>query len=274
VQLTPARRVFVDGPYGQVHCRVAEPRHESKPPIACLHMSPKSGRIFADLLPHLARNRLAIAPDNPGHGESDLPPAEPPVTVEDYARSTWDAIDALCVTPLHLLGHHTGSMVAVEMATQRPADIRSIVSFSAPLYTEEERHALDAAFAPVPIDEAGTRYTTMWQRVLAHRGPGMTLTMAAESFAENLRAGDAYEWGHRAAFEYAPRYAKRLAAVEQPVLVVNPADDCFEQSKRADAILAKGRRVDRPEWGHGLFSAFPAEVAQVILDFVEEHDDG
>ena len=35
--------------------------------------------------------------------------------------------------------------------------------------------------------------------------------MAAASFAENLRAGDDYEWGHRAAFAYAPTYNQRVS---------------------------------------------------------------
>lgn len=266
------KRCFVDGPYGQVHCRVAAARDRQLAPVVCLHMSPKSSRSFNQVLPFLANRRLALAPDNPGHGESDLPPTEPPVTIEDYARSAWAAIDALCDPPVHLLGHHTGAMVAAEAAAQREGDVLSIVSFSAPLYTAEEQAALDEAFQPIPIDETGTRFQLMWQRVIDHRGPGMTLEMAAESFAENLRAGDHYEWGHRAAFAYAPTYRKRLGELDQPILVINPADDCFEPSQRADAIMKNGRRIDVPNWGHGLFSAYPRRVATLVLEFLEEHD--
>lgn len=266
------KRCFVDGPYGQAHCRVAAPENPNRAPVVCLHMSPKSSRSFAAVLPLLANGRMALAPDNPGHGESDLPPAEPPVTVEDYARSAWAAIDALCDPPVHLVGHHTGAMVAAEAAAERSADVLSIVSFSAPLYTAEEQAALDQAFQPIPIDLAGTRFRIMWQRVIEHRGPGMTLEMAAESFAENLRAGDDYEWGHRAAFAYAPAYRQRLAEIDQPILVVNPADDCFEPTKRADAIMKNGRRVDMHDWGHGLFSAYPQQAAALILEFISEHD--
>jgi pimeloyl-ACP methyl ester carboxylesterase len=235
-------------------------------------MSPKSGRSYHEILPYLARDRIALAPDYPGHGESALPPPEPHVTLEDFAASAWAVVDAIGGGPVHFVGYHTGSMVAVEAAYQRPDQVRSIVSISAPVFTEEEQERLDGAYAPIPIDEAGNRFRIMWERVLEHRGPGMTLQMAAASFAENLRAGDDYEWGHRAAFAYSPKYNERLGTIEQPVLVVNPDDDCYEQSKRADAIMRNGRRADFPQWGHGFLNAYPEDAARVILDFIQEHD--
>ncbi|MEM9533488.1 MAG: alpha/beta fold hydrolase, partial [Pseudomonadota bacterium] len=259
--LPPVRRTFVDGPFGQVHCRQARPAVMSGTPVVCLHMSPKSGRLFAEVMPYLAQKRVVLAPDYPGHGESDLPPAEPHVTVEDFATSTWAVIDQLASGPVHLIGHHTGAMVAAEAAARRPEQVVSMVHIGAPVFTAEEQAALDHAYAPIPIDEAGSRFQIMWERVLKHRGPGMTLEMAATSFGENLRAGDHYEWGHRAAFAYAPTYNQRLAELPHPIFVMNPADDCFEQSRRADELLRAGTRKDYPDWGHGFLSAYPEAAA-------------
>ena len=264
------KKTYIDGEYGQIHCRVAIPDEAPKAPIVCLHMSPKSGRSWADVLPLLATNRIAIAPDYPGHGESDKPPAEPHVTVDDFARNVWMVIDAFGGGPVHLVGCHTGSMVAVEASLQRPDDVLSIVSFSAPVFTDKEIEELATTFAPVPIDEQGTRFRVNWERVMENRSPGVSLQMLADSFAENLRAGDDYEWGHRAAFAYAKSYRTRLGQVRQPILVINPADDCYEASLRADSIMQNGRRIDRREWGHGFMNAYPKETAKDILDFVEQ----
>lgn len=263
-------RTFVDGPFGQLHSRVSQPDSITGVPVVCLHMSPKSGKSYRDVLPYLAADRVALAPDYPGHGESELPPAEPAVSLEDFAACAWAVVDALAGTPAHVLGYHTGSMVAVEMAMQRPADVISVTSISAPVFTDEEQASLNKDYSPIPIDEEGTRFRIMWERVLQHRGPGMTLQMAADSFAENLRAGDDYEWGHRAAFAYAATYNRNLKEIDKPVLVLNPNDDCHEQSLRSDAMLKNGRRIELPDWGHGFLSAFPAEAARIILDFLEE----
>ena len=267
------RRTFVDGKYGQIHCRVAgrlpaQPAKNVKGTIVCLHMSPKSGRSYAELLPHLAEEHIALAPDYPGYGESDAPPPEPHVSVEDYAESVWEVVDQLGKPPIHFVGYHTGSLVAVEAASQRPEQTGCVINISAPLFTDEELKQANHFFAPIPLDEEGTRYTIMWERVMHYRGPGMTLEMAATSFAENLRGGEEYEAGHRAAFAYVPTYRRRIAALDAPILVLNPKDDCYEQTCRVDPLLSNGFRHDLPEWGHGFLQIHPEETARLILDFI------
>lgn len=269
-RMDKVRRQFTDWRGGQVHSRGVFPERAEKPPVVCLHMSPKSGRTFHTVLPHLASQRVAIAPDYPGMGESSPPPADPPVSIGDYAQSMWQVVDALTSGPVHLLGYHTGAMVAAEAAAQRPEKVISIVSLSAPVFTDEETAVLHETYSPLPIDEQGSRFAIMWQRIMAHRGPGMTLEMAATSLAENLRGGEDYEWGHRAAFNYVPTYRRRLASLDHPVFVMNLKDDCWTQTPRADALLKNGRRQDFPEWGHGLLDAFPAEFAAAVLPFLEE----
>lgn len=264
------RRTFVDGRYGQIHCRIAAPANPARNPLVCLHMSPKSGRSYQDILPHLAKERVVIAPDYPGHGESDKPPAEPHVTIADFADAAWQCVDALCPGRVHMLGYHTGSMVAVEAATMRPDDVTSVVNISAPLFSDEELVNLGAYFEPIPIDEQGERFRIMWERVLQYRGPGMTLEMAADSFAENLRAGDDYEWGHRAAFAYGATYRERLAALAHPVFVMNPKDDCYDVSRRVDTLLKNGYRRDYDEWGHGFLTVQAAAAAADITDFIDQ----
>ena len=265
------KKSYTDGKFGQLHCRGIYPESAAGTPIVCLHMSPKSGRLFDDLLPHLADDRAAIAPDYPGHGESDLPPAEPHVTVPDFAETTWQVVDdRLGDVPVHFVGHHTGSMVAIEAARQRPGRVRGIINIAAPVFEDAELAAMEDYFQPIPIDEDGTRFRIMWERILHHRGPGMTLEMCADSMAENLRAGDCYEWGHEAAFAYARRYVEALSATEHPVFVMNPKDDTFEYTQRIDPYLNNGHRKDYPAWGHGFLSAHAADAAREMLDFFAE----
>ena len=268
----PIRKSYTDTDGGQVHCRGVYPSDAQAPPVVCLHMSPKSGRIYHELLPHLANRRVALAPDYPGHGESYLPPAEPHVSIGDFAKAVWAVIDDRIggQQPVHLVGHHTGSMVAVEATQQRPDRVHSVTAIGAPVFSEEELSSLTAFFQPIPIDEAGTRFKVMWERVLEFRGPGMTLAMAADSMAENLRAGDAYEWGHEAAFHYAPQFPKALQSLSHPVRIMNPNDDTFAHTQRIDPFLHNGRRVDYPDWGHGFLNAFPEAVAAEMLSFFSE----
>lgn len=54
---------------------------------------------------------------------------------------------------------------------------------------------MKATYRQIPLDEEGCAFA-MREAVVAHRGPGMTLEMVAASFAENLRGGENYKWGH------------------------------------------------------------------------------
>lgn len=267
------RRRFVDISTGQAHLREAGADGD-RPPIVCLHMVPKSGRSFARLLPLLADGRRAIAPDLPGYGDSDPPTDPASVSIADYAAATWDVIDALALPrPVHFVGYHTGAMVAVAAASRRPGEVARLVNISAPLFTPEEVAELRAFFAPLPLDEAGSRFRIMWERILRFRGPGMTLPMAAASLADNLRAGEDYEEGHRAAFDHAAAYARELGALSHPLLVMNIDDDLVTQTRRVDALLANGERREYPDWGNGFLELWPEAVAAELLAFLDADAD-
>lgn len=233
-------------------------------------MSPKSGRIFARFLESAADDRIVIAHDYPGYGESDPPPSDPHVTVEDYAGSLWEVVDALGLGTIDILGYHTGSEVAAEAARQRPAQTGNIVMISAPVFTAEELAEVQSIYQPISLDEAGTRFTKMWESVMAHRGSGVTLEMSAESFAENLRPGENYEWGHRAAFQYAPRYADLVAELPHRITVINPQDDLVQQTPRIIPYLSNGEVIDHPEWGHGFLDAHTEAAVAVIKSALDQ----
>ncbi len=264
------RRQFIDGQYGQIHVRVSTPESASHRPLACLHMSPKSGRIFSRFMAAAAADRLVMAHDYPGFGESAPPPAEPHVSIEDYAQSLWDTADALGLQNLDLLGYHTGSEVAVEAARQQPDRVGSIVLISAPVFTEAEIRHMHETYSEIPLDEHGTRFRKMWEAVLAHRGPGTTLEGLAESFAENLRAGEFYEWGHRAAFNYAPKFTQTVSQLPHKITILNPDDDLAVFTPRIKPYLQNGEIIDCPGWGHGFFDAFTQDAVSVIKTALEE----
>lgn len=260
------RRQFIDTEFGQMHCRIAG-NPSDKNTLVCLHQSPKSTRELIPFIERASSDRRVVGVDNPGHGESDVP--EKPVGIEGYARAVWAVIDALGLGQIDLVGYHTGTKVATEMAWQRPDDVGSIVMISALVATDEERAAFKADFQPVPLDEAGTRFTHIWDKSLHYRGPSVTLEMLASSLAEQLRAGDAYEWGHQAAFEYSKVFPERLAGLPHPVTVLNPKDMLFEYTNRVRPFINNGAVVDHHEWGAGFLETDPAGAVVAVKAALE-----
>lgn len=256
------KRQFVDTDFGQIHLRKAgEP--SGKPPLICLHQSPKSSREFIAFMQEAADDRLVIAVDSPGHGESDIPPQQ--IYIEGYAKAIWQALDALGITArVDLLGHHTGAKVACEMAYQRPARVKAIIMISALILTEDERENFKSQFKPIPLDEAGTRFSHMWSQAIKYRGPGMSLKQLAFLMAEHLRAGEAYEWGHEAAFSYTDSFAERLPSLPHPITILNPGDMLFDYTPRAANYLKNGQVVDYPNWGFGFLDTDTQKAVEVI----------
>ena len=267
----PIRRGFADGPFGQVHYRAAG--DPGRPRLMLLHMSPQSSRGFADVLPRLAAaGRFVLAPDYPGYGESAAAQGRAP-RIEDYADAAWAVADAHGAGPLDLVGHHTGSKVAVEMAHRRPGDVRAMVLIAVGLLTQEEQARHEGAFAPIPLDEAGTRFRRLWDLFAQHKGPGMTLAHRADAFAEALRGGEGYEDGHHAAFAYNAVFEERARALPHPVTVLNPKDDLWSITPRAAGVFRDATVRDHPEWGHGFLNAYPDDAARAILDGLPSADE-
>ena len=217
------RKLYVDGPHGQVHLRVSGLENDSNGrPVLCFHMSPNSGLIFESLLEELGRDRLALAPDTPGFGASDTP--DKPPEIEDYADAMQAVADQLGLDEIDVIGYHTGSKTAVELGLRWPERVRHVVMISAPLFTDEELKEFRSLYAPRPIAEDGSHLVRRWKGFIHWHQHHLSLDKAAAIFTESLRGGDKYWWGHRAAFNY-PLW-KKMPALKVPMLVLNPKTTC------------------------------------------------
>ncbi|OYU15646.1 MAG: hypothetical protein CFE37_04810 [Alphaproteobacteria bacterium PA4] len=266
-----ARRLYVDGPFGQVHLRLAGRQAGDCPPLLCFHLSPLSSRIYERFLDRIGSDRrLAIAIDNPGFGMSDPPPAPP--TIGDYNRAMLAVVAALGLTgPVDVMGYHTGSMMAVDLAADRPDLVRRLVCVSAPIFTASEQAAMQTHYAPVPPRLDGGHLVERWQGFVHHYlGRGLTLDDVADMFPERLLGRRLSWWGHHAAFTHAPDM--RLPEIDQPLLVLNPDDDLQVETRRAADLIRNGRILDMPGWGHGFLDGFTEDAARLVTSFLDSVD--
>lgn len=260
--------MYTEGRFGQVHVRVARPDDDNeiqRPPLLCLHQSPKSSRQMVQVAARLGTDRFVYAPDFPGFGESDRP--NKPPRIEDYAAAIGDVLDGLNVDRLDIYGYHTGAMNAVELAVTRPAQVRRLVLIGIPILNDEEKAAIHNAPWPVPVKKDGSHLITEWQRAVNWAGPGQTLDMLAEGFADKLSAGNKAFWGARAAADY--DLAGKIQQVEQPVLAIGPKDDNWENTPRAEPLLKNGQLILWPDYGFGVMDVAPDMVCDAIRNHLD-----
>lgn len=248
--------------FGSIHYRYVKPGKDSgKTPLLCLHASPGSSTNYAKLLPLMGADRLSIAADNPGFGLSDRPPT--PSTIADFAGAVGDLLDALGLEQVDLIGSHTGSATAVELARQRPNSVRRIVLHSALMFTPQEIADYEAKLVgsvASSLDDAANRMPDLWKRFAKFRtdlGDDLAWQLFWEMNRDPLHMG----WGHDAAFAY--DFAGNFRQLHQPILVLNPQEGLSPITARARGIAPNIAVMDLP-WTGGVFSAHAAEVAPII----------
>ncbi len=89
-----------------------------------LHGTPNSSRMFGDVVPALAKVAHVLAPDLPGHGESD---ALPDVTFSRIAQAVSELLDHLEIGPRFIYLHDWGAPVGLEIAMQAPDRVLGLI---------------------------------------------------------------------------------------------------------------------------------------------------
>lgn len=223
------RRGYADTPYGQLHFAEAG----AGPVILMLHQTPRSHDEFAEVQPLLADGFRTIAMDMLGFGASAPLPA--PQTIEAMAAGGWALLDALDVSSAVLLGHHTGSVVAQEMALQATERTDALVLSAMP-WVDAARRASDHEAGVDVATRApdGSHLAELWglrQPYYPAGRPDLLDRFVRDALVPGLDPAE----GHRAVGRYA--MDERIGAVTAPVLLLAPTADPFA----ADALPAVRR---------------------------------
>jgi pimeloyl-ACP methyl ester carboxylesterase len=219
-------------------------------PLVLLHMSPRSGAMWELFQEKLARP--SYAPDRLGYGFSDAPPWA--LSLEQYALSTVDALRAAGVDgDVDLLGIHTGSFEAIEVAHQLGSHARRVVAVGMPLFSPEEQQRQMEKYSEQPLKPLteGGHVLGAWRGGFAFRQPPYDLGDVHRRFVEHVLAANP-----GAAFRAACGYPieKKLKSLKTPLTVFAPHDDIIEQTSRIKTLLkADASYVDLPELGQDPF---------------------
>ena len=231
------------------------------PAVVLLHQTPRSWDEYRDVLPLLAEQGLqAIALDTPGFGGSAPLPGTP--TIERWCEAIAAALDALGVARAVVAGHHTGGVIAIELAAGHPDLVSALVLSSTPL--------TDAGYRDQPPDESGVDAAEDAEGLRRSRAgfyPTDRPDLLDRYVADALRAGELARNGHRVVGAYAME--GKLERITMPVLLIGADEDPFafpelvrmrQALPGAEVAVIPGGMVPLPD-------GWPAEFSRIVGEF-------
>ncbi|MFQ3595316.1 MAG: alpha/beta hydrolase [Sphingomonadaceae bacterium] len=214
------RKSYVDTSGGQIHVT-----SEAGPgrPVCFFHQTASSGKMWLKTFERLAGRFDCHAFDTPGFGGSfDPDPAsEPPMT--QYVDWLHEAVRAFGFERVHLVGHHTGACIAVEMAARYPDIAQSLTLIGPVPLTAEERLEFSKHFGiPFTPVVSGAYLLENWEYLRnlgAHRDP----MLIHREMADQLRAW----WGRVQSYKavWGQDFPAHYMAVGCPILIGAAPDD-------------------------------------------------
>ncbi len=260
------RRAYIDNIYGQLHYRHAGAGSDN-PPLLCLHQTPKSGFDYDTIMPDLGRDRLVFAPDTPGYGASDGPDA--PILIEDYAAAMIRFMDDVAPRPFDIIGYHTGSLIATEMANRWPNRVRRIILVGLAAYNADTRKQKLDTIGRFPAQQPDiSNIVNLWKLLETMTDTRVDLAWKQANLIECLRAGERLPWGFTSVYKY--DFLGNLAALQQPALVMAPEDDLHAVTMAVAPIIPNGKCVEFKGAAHGFFKVEAPRVCTVIRDFLAD----
>jgi pimeloyl-ACP methyl ester carboxylesterase len=259
------RCAYADIGDGQIHYAECGPRVAT--PVLLLHQTPRSWTEYRSVLPLLGQRYRAIAMDTAGFGASTRPRE---ASIECWAQAAAALLDALGIKRAHVVGHHTGGVVAIELAAAFPDRVGKLMLSSTPFTDAAFRR--ERAERP-PIDEVtiradGSHLTELWQRRQPYYPPERPDLLHA-FVGDALKVIDRLEEGHQAVARY--RMEDRIDRVVQPMLLIRAGRDPFA-APHAQAFcdrLSQARLVEIADGMVPLPDQLPQAYAAALLEFLD-----
>ncbi len=258
-------RGFADTPAGQIHYAFAG----QGDPVVLLHQTPRSWDEFKEAIPLIGRRYRVFAMDSVGFGDSYRPTE--PYSIEGCAEGVIQFLDAIGLEQVSLVGHHTGGVIAIEVAAAHPERVDRLVLSSTPYIDAAERerrrqHPLSVDRHEVQTD--GSHLTQMWQRRQAFY-PEDRPDLLTRFVVDALKLGSRVEEGHEAVGRYVME--QRLPLIVAPTLILCGGADRFALPgvEPLAAAIPGSRTLIVPGGMVPMPDQMPEEFARTVLNYLD-----
>ncbi len=98
--------------------------------LLLLHPAMGNAKRYYAWVPRLARHYRVVRMDMRGHGNSETPPPDAPLTMQRLVQDTIELLDHVGCERAHIAGNSAGGYIGQNIAISRPERIKSLMLFS------------------------------------------------------------------------------------------------------------------------------------------------
>lgn len=234
-------------------------------PVLLLHAAMGAYRRWFGWLPTLARQYSTISLELRGHGASDIPREDQPLTVERLVEDVVGLLDTLGVARAHVVGLSAGGYVGQRLAMERPDRVATLALFaSTPGLRHSQAGTWPAAIAKIGI-EAFVRQGVR-DRFPESADPGLV-----DWFCRQTGGNDPAFIGRFVTHMASRDWEDELPRILCPTLIVAPGHEPIGSSDQYERMAAKildARLELLHGQAHNIGDAAPEACARLLLDFL------
>lgn len=222
----------------QVHYRR---RKGAGQPVLFFHQTASSGQMYLKTFARLDPQWDCFAFDTPGFGGSFDPDSDATPPMSRYVDWLREAILDIGIGPAHLVGHHTGACIGVEMAARYPEMARSLTMCGPVPLTPEERVEFSKHFgSPFAPTISGSYLMDNWEYLRA-LGAAADPSLFNREMADMLRAWRGRAQAYNAVWDqdFSGFYRK----VSCPMMIMAAPDDVLRPYLARAAEMRPNARV-------------------------------
>lgn len=232
------RKAYADSRGGQIHYRTVA---AAGTPVVFFHQTASSGQMWLKTFARLAGRWPLFAFDTPGFGGSfDAPEGAAP-SMTDYVEWLYEAVRDAGIDRCHIVGHHTGSCIGVEMAARHPEFAASLTMVGPVPLTDEERVEFSKHFGiPFTPVVSGSYLLENWE-YLRNLGAHADPLLFNREMSDQLRAWSGRVQSYKAVWgQNFPHYYKQVVC---PLMIGAAPDDVLHPYLERAAAMRPDARV-------------------------------
>jgi len=248
----------------QLHYRkLVALKEAGKRPLMCLPPSPYSSLNYTSLMPLLNAERDVISVDYPGFGGSD--PMQGEASIEAFANALDPFLQS--IGPVDIMGFHTGTLVALELALNLSDIIQETILIDIPYFDKETRRKYhDMMIKPMPTPQSIDDLSESFEKEVTKRKEDIGLERACKMWIETLRSGPNHLSAFHAAFTY--DCEGKFSALERHAYVVATTSGLREATLKAAQDLPNATLLDCSEITKAVFELGKDRISAVILEAI------